>query len=141
MKYNGIELEPITEPQIFDPPKEMLVWDSENDTPIVRRVWGIAPKEAHDTYPVRCINPTGYRYCAEIPQTKSKRATYLQLAEWLAKGNGTWKLNSTKFADIGFSLHIDEEKRELEEGKFLIRPFGTTEWLESTLENMGMEDK
>lgn len=26
MKYKGIELKEITEPQIFDPPKKMLVW-------------------------------------------------------------------------------------------------------------------
>ena len=31
MKYKGIELKEITEPQIFNPPKKMLVWDREQD--------------------------------------------------------------------------------------------------------------
>lgn len=41
---------------------------------------------------------------------------------------------------MSFTLHIDEENCELLEGEFLIRPFGTTEWLEPTLDNMGMEE-
>lgn len=27
MKYKGIELKEVTEPQLFDPPKKMLVWE------------------------------------------------------------------------------------------------------------------
>lgn len=30
MKYKGVELKPITTPQAFNPPKEMLVWDVED---------------------------------------------------------------------------------------------------------------
>ena len=140
MKYNGIELEPITKPQIFDPPKEMLVWDSKDDSPIVRRVWGIAPKEVHHTYPVRCVNPMGYQYCAEIPQHKPKRATYSQLVEWLAKGNGVWKSIEAGYLSDSLCPHENILEKEVDDNT-RIRPFGTTEWLEPTLENMGMENK
>lgn len=137
MKYNGIELTPITTPQIFDPPKEMLVWDENYNAPLIQHVVAIT---SNNNFCVITVDSV-YSYCAEIPKQKTKRATYLQLAEWLAKGNGMWRRNPTKFADIGFSLHIDEENRELEEGEFSIRPFGTTEWLEPTLDNMEIEDK
>lgn len=137
MKYNGQEIEPITTPQIFDPPRKMLVWDCGYDKPIIKPVCAITRREQ---YPV-ISDDSSFEFCAEIQKREPKRATYLQLAEWLAKGNGIWRKNSTKFADTSFTLHIDEENRELEEGEFLIRPFGITEWLEPTLENMGMEDK
>ena len=137
MKYNGQEIEPITTQQIFDPPRRMLVWDSACGTPLIERVCAITIRKP---FPVITVESC-YDYCAEIPKQKPKRATYLQLAEWLAKGNGICRKNPTKFADTSFTLHIDEENRELEEGEFLIRPFGITEWLEPTLENMGMEDK
>lgn len=29
MKYKEMDLKEITEPQIFDPPKKMVVWDSQ----------------------------------------------------------------------------------------------------------------
>lgn len=138
MKYNRIELTHITTPQIFDPPKEMLVWDENYNAPLIQHVVAITSNNNFRVITVDSI----YSYCAAIPEEpKPKRATYLQLAEWLAKGNGMCRRNPTKFADIGFSLHIDEENRELEECEFSIRPFGTTEWLEPTLENMKMENK
>ena len=28
MEYKGIELKEVTEPQLFNPPKRMLVWDN-----------------------------------------------------------------------------------------------------------------
>lgn len=86
-----------------------------------------------------------YEYCAEIPKQEPKqepkRVTNLQLTEWLAKGNGVWKRknnDSTIYINSSFFEDLEEE----EVGDFiLIRPFGTKEWLEPTLENMGMEDK
>ena len=125
----------------------MLVWDENYNAPLIQHVVAITSNNNFRVITVDssysyCAAISSYSYCAAIPEEpKPKRATYLQLAEWLAKGNGMWRRNPTKFADIGFSLHIDEENRELEEGEFSIRPFGTTEWLEPTLENMEMEDK
>lgn len=76
------------------------------------------------------------------PQPKPKRATYLQLAEWLAKGNGMFKEDiSAIYSYTSFSLDTDEENREIRECEIVIRPFGTTKWLEPTLENMGIKEK
>lgn len=38
INYNGMELEEVTTPQIFDPPQEMLVIDELDDKPIKKRV-------------------------------------------------------------------------------------------------------
>lgn len=137
MKYNGIELEPITKPQVFNPPKEMLVWDNVFCEPHIELVWGIAP--ANFEFPIRCVGNGYYQNCAEIPE-KTKRATNLQLVEWLAKGNGVFK---NKGGDtMCVNLYLPESKADIEvDENYVIRPFGTTEWIEPTLENMGMEDE
>lgn len=135
MKYNGIELTPITEPQIFNPPKEMIVWDREGNTPQKNLVCAITTRR---DYPI--ITFTSYfNFCAEIPEEpKPKRATNIQLSEWLAKGNGMWKRkNNDSTIYINYSFFEDLEEDEVDDD-VLIRPFGTTEWLEPTLENMGM---
>lgn len=137
MKYNGQELQPITKPQIFDPPKEMLVWDSCIDEPKIRLVWAISPSDIHQRYKVCCDKGGRYIYCAEIPQAKQKLATNIQLMEWLAKGNGIWRNRNER--NVRTFIYGDSESLEDEvEDGILIRPFGTKEWLEPTLENMGM---
>lgn len=137
MKYNGQELTPITEPQIFDPPKEMLVWDSGSIKPRIDVVCAITTR---NIYQVITLD-TYYEYCAEIPEEpKPKRATNLQLIEWLAKGNGMWKRKNDSSVFISASFFEDSLDKEVEDF-ILIRPFGSTEWLEPTLENMGMEEK
>lgn len=134
MKYNGQELTPITTPQIFDPPKEMLVWDSGSTLPRTEVVCAITMR---NLYQVITLN-SYYEYCAEIPEEpKPKRATNIQLIEWLAKGNGVWKRknNSSILTDTScYEASLEEEV----EASILILPFGTTEWLEPTLDNMGM---
>jgi hypothetical protein len=84
MKYNGIELTPITTPQVFNPPKEMLVWDVEYKEPVIEPVCAITG--SHHYQVVTCS--TCYDYCAKIPdEPKLKRVTQLQLMEWLVNGN------------------------------------------------------
>lgn len=135
MKYKGIELTPITTPQIFDPPKEMLVWECSFTEPAVKHVYAIT---GNPYYPV-VTTKSCYDYCAEIPEElKPKRATNLQLMEWLAKGNGMWKEKNG--SPVSIRVYFFEDSLEKEVDDFvLIRPFGTTEWLEPTLENMGLE--
>lgn len=137
MKYHGIELQPITKPQIFDPPKELLVWDREDDTPKVQVVWGIAPNKVYSLYCVLSLQGS-YKYCAEIPQPpQPKRATFKQLVEWLARGNGVFLYGDC--VRMHLILTLDGENDIIEEG-YKIRPFGSTEWLDPTLDNMGMEE-
>lgn len=139
MKYDGQELTPITTPQIFDPPRRMLVWDSGSHKPRIELVWGIAPASAKSEFPIHCVGNVHYEICAEIPQTKPKRATGIQLAEWLAKGNGMWKGEGAEYVSDSISPHQDVLEKEVGDD-ILILPFGTTDWLEPTLENMGMEE-
>lgn len=139
MKYNGIELTPITEPQIFDPPKEMLVWCFDNHCETARKdmVCAITIRES---LPIIGLNDS-YNFCAEIPQQQSNRATNIQFTEWLAKGNGVWRRKNNDSSIYINSSFFEELEEEEVEDFILIRPFGTKEWLEPTLENMGMEEK
>lgn len=135
MKYKGQELQEITAPHIFNPPKPMLVWDGEWDEPKIKEVWGIAPPLAGQRFPVMgTVTNSNYKHCAEIP--KPKRATYLQLAEWIAKGNGVFLYGETVRMNITFLL---KDENDVLEAGYKIRPFGAKEWVEPTLENMGME--
>lgn len=138
MKYHGIELVPVTKSQIFDPPRKMLVWDDSFAEPRTALVWGIAPASANNDYPVHCADDSYYKYCAEIPQTKPKRATVIQLAEWLAKGNGMWKRAADDAIFMSLTINHNKDAEEDVDDDILIRPFGTTEWVEPTLENMRM---
>lgn len=137
MKYNGIELEPITEQQLFIPPRRMVVWDRDSSTPRIELVCAITMRKIYRVITVEsCCD-----YCADIPEEpKPKRATYIQLIEWLAKGNGVYRFSENAGIGMDISVADGSENTVLSPG-MKIRLFGTTEWLEPTLENMGMEDK
>lgn len=131
MNYKGQELEPITEPQIFDPPRRMLVWDNNYHEPHIEEVCAITNRKGY-----KVITQYGmYEYCAKIPE--QKRATNIQLMQWLAGGNGIWKIRNSNQAFIKASFDIDVLEEEVE-AFVIIRPFGSTEWLEPTLDNMGL---
>ena len=88
MKYKGIELKEVTEPQIFDPPKEMLVWDNEVGCPSRANVYAIVSRK---DFSVICEYST-WRHCAEIQEDhESKLVICRELASWLAEGNGEVK--------------------------------------------------
>lgn len=138
MKYNGQELTPITKPQIFDPPKKMLVWDDYFTKPYVTPVCAITGSRHHQVVTTLSC----YSYCAEIPQepkTTSKRATNLQLAEWLARGKGLWKSKGMVYLSDSIAPHQDSLEKEVGDD-ILIYPFKSLIWLEPTLENMGLEE-
>lgn len=66
--YLGYEIEVVTEPQIFNPPKKMLVWDFVDDIKI-KEVWAIAPRETNYRTPVHCtLFGECFKHCAEIPK-------------------------------------------------------------------------
>ena len=66
----------------------------------------------------------------EIPKP-APIMNFTQLAEWLAKGNGQTKRCGTEtvYASINYSLDDDMKTDE-----FLIRPWGSTEWIIPTLD-------
>ena len=134
MKYKGIELKEVTEPQIFDPPKKMLVWwhyERINELD----VYAITSRK---DFPVICENST-WKHCAEIPEVlESKLATYRELARWLSEGNGEVMCSETICSNWNYSN--DEENKYLDES-FTVRKWDDTEWHKPTREYLGLEDK
>ena len=59
--------------------------------------------------------------------------TNQQLSEWLAKGHGQAKFSDSRVIFSGFSFDEGEEDEAVNED-FLIRPWGTDEWIKPTVE-------
>ena len=134
MKYKGIELEEVTEPQLFAPPKKMLVWDNCSNIAEID-VYAIVSRE---DFRVICEN-SSWRHCAEIPEVlESKLVTYRELARWLSEGNGEVMWSKTICSNWNYSN--DDENEALDES-FTVRKWDDTEWHKPTREYLGLEDK
>ena len=133
MKYNGIELVEITTPQIFDPQKEMLVWDDAQNTPNRGEVCAI----------IKCKNKTlaitsnliTYAHCAEIP--KPRRATNRELVKWLSAGHGEYA-NQIGLVTNAFTYDESETNKEVRKD-IVIRTWEDTAWHEPTVDYMGIQ--
>ena len=133
MEYKGIELTEVTKPQIFDPPKKMLVWDCYGDE-VELEVYAITTRKDSN---VICEN-TAWSHCAEIPEvTESKLVTYRELTRWLAEGNGEVKGAISVSTNLTYA--IDQENEILSEN-FYVRKWDDTEWHKPTREYLGLED-
>ncbi len=132
MKYKGIELEEITEPQSFNQPKPMLVWDSDEKCPCVLNVCAIVKREDFRVITER----SAWRHCAEIPEPKP--VTFRELSRWLAEGKGEVNCSNTCCQNWNYS--IKNENEPLSE-KFSVRKWSDTEWHKPTREYLGLEDK
>ena len=131
MEYKGIELKEVTEPQIFIPPKKMLVWGRyESITEL--DVYAITSRK---DFPVICENST-WRHCAEIPE--QKKVTNRELACWLAGGNGEAKIVNNVFINWTYG-EIEADKNV--EDNVSVRKWDDTEWHKPTREYLGLEDK
>ena len=133
MEYKGIELKEVTEPQLFDPPKKMLVWGRyKNITEL--NVYAIVGRK---DFPVICENST-WRHCAEIPKVPElELVTYRELASWLAEGNGEVMWANNVLSNWNYST--DEESKALDES-LSVRKWDDTEWHKPTREYLGLED-
>lgn len=136
MKYKGIKLKEITEPQVFNPPKKMLVWDREIDVnPIERYVYAIVNRGA-DSCPVICQYAT-WKHCAEIPKVPGL-VTNRELARWLAEGNGQFRRILTTAST--FTYANEDEDNSVDEF-IAVRKWDDNEWYKPTREYLGLEDK
>lgn len=146
------KLEEVTTPQIFDPPKLMLVWDIDrpaftNDIPNLskRKVIAILPKVFANNI-VLTINHENryhsYAHCAEIPDPpKPRRATNRELARWLAQGNGEYKEIITDHECCMTYFYYSDRGRDVELQKGIrVRKWEDTEWHEPDVFYMGLED-
>ena len=133
MEYKGIELKEITEPQLFDPPKKMLVWENyENITDL--NVYAIVSRK---DFPVICENTT-WQHCAEIPEVpESNPVNYRELARWLSECNGEVMWANNVLSNWNYST--DEENKALDESLY-VRKWDDTEWHKPTREYLGLED-
>lgn len=147
MKYKGIELKEITTSQIFDPPKEMLVWNYVDSTPFKVTVHAIV---ASKTFPV-IAKEGDYQYCAEIPEEpKPRRVTNRELSKWLAKGHGECmnpNSDSYSYADLSkanlssstYTYGGISEANKKVPFYVKVRKWDDDEWHEPTVDYMGIE--
>ena len=137
MEYNGIKLTEVTESQIVEPPKKMLVWDF--DPGIVLKADVLAIVNGRESgYPV--IATTGsYRHCAEIPEApKPRRATSRELSKWLAKGYGECR-NQISGCVSNYWVY-DEKYSDLTVTTCVrVRKWDDIYWHEPTVDYMGIE--
>lgn len=137
MKYKGIELKEFTsdEPIAFDPPREMFVWDNSNTEPRKAEVYAYLPGRSPR---VQC-NDFEWYHCAEIPEEpKPRRATNLELAKWLAQGNGDVRSLDTGNIYHDFIYPDGEDDTDCE-AIISVRKWDDKEWHEPTADYMGLE--
>ena len=138
MEYNGIELKEFAsdKPVLFDTPKKMLVWDEGFDDALVLDVFAYLPWR-----PLPVIGHTStWKYCAEIPEEpKPRRATNMELAKWLAQGNGQYSEEDETYIWTYFA-YVDGDD-DCECSKYiLIRKWDDKEWHEPTADYMGLKE-
>ena len=131
MEYNGIELKEIITSQIFDPPKEMLVWDYVDSAPFKMPVHAIV---ASKTFPV-IAEEGDYQYCAEIPETP--RVTNRELSKWLAKGHGEYRNQIGAVSNL--YIYVDLETDVAVPSYIRVRKWDDADWHEPTVDYMGIE--
>lgn len=76
-----------------------------------------------------------FEYRVKPKEEKPKRMTNMQLAEWCAKGNGTWSHEPSKFRSR-YHYFWFSERAENEEvcPSIIIRPWGSDEWVAPTID-------
>ena len=133
MEYKGIELKEVTKPQIFDPPKKMLVCDSYSSL-VKLDVYAIVNRK---DFPVICENST-WQHCAEIPEApEQKPVTHRELARWVAEGNG--EIKNDKSVCPNWNYWVENENKAISD-RLLVRKWDDTEWHKPTREYLGLED-
>lgn len=139
MKYKGKELKEITTPQVFDPPKQMFVWNSGmvemNQEPYKETVYAVVKIRTHY---VAITSSDQWEYCAEIPEEpKPRRVTNRELAKWLTVGSGEYR-NQIGLVSNYYTYDESETDREVC-GHFKVRKWDDIEWHEPTVDYMGID--
>ena len=137
MKYKGIELKEFTseKPVVFDPPKRMLVWDYDDETPTEVEVLAFIPNRYHKAIGQMSV----FIHCAEIPAKGSELATNRELAKWLAQGNGQYheSFGCRTWTDHCYKIGVDDEVCS---NLIKVRKWGDREWHKPTREYLGLDD-
>lgn len=149
INYNGMELEEVTTPQIFDPPRECIAWDNPADFNghvfYERSVIAILPKSSGSGYRVICSGTQSFRHCALLPDPpKPRRAKNRELSRWLAQGNGEWKSEGPVGEEDQCSfdyVYLERYGDYKIDCDILVRKWSDTEWHEPDVEYLGINDK
>lgn len=142
MQYKGIELVEITEPQIFDPPKTMVVWRDDGKEPIIDEVIAIFAKSCNFQYRVVLNDCSFYSHCAFIPEKPAPRmATNRELSKWLAQGNGQVSKveDGVMYTSSSWDYHRKDDSFVKEEYRLRVRKWDDTDWHEPTIDYLGLE--
>lgn len=143
IKYKGMELEEITEPQIFDPPRKCFVWDYHIEEGETRDVLSIFPESSGFSDRVYTTTGTSFKHCAMLKEKAApRRFTNRELAKWLSHGKGEWRYGDSDrvHANIGFGYDCNKQ-HEIVDEKVKIRKWDDTEWHEPTVDYIGIEEK
>ena len=137
INYNGMELEEVTTPQIFDPPRRCVVFDSYDEKKsIIRNVVAVLPASFNECGGVLSViteEKQYWKHCALLPDPpKPRRATNRELSRWLAQGNGEC-LGSQDDADTAWNYPMECSNMPLREGA-KVRRWDDTEWHEPTVD-------
>lgn len=137
INYKGMELEEITKPQIFDPPKKCVVFDSyDGKKSVIRNVVAVLPASFDKT--VITEEKLYWKHCALLPDPpKPRRATNRELSRWLAQGKGEC-LGSQDDADTAWNYPMESSNAPLREGA-KVRKWSDTEWNEPDVFYMEIE--
>lgn len=138
INYNGMELEEVTTPQIFDPPQEMLVIDEDDDKPIKKKVAAIlATGYCHN---VVATDETFWQRCFRIPDPpKPRRATNRELSRWLAQGNG--EIGNISDCVMAYHSYGKLAGDSPVWSEIKVRKWSDTEWHEPTVDYLFGGDK
>ena len=144
IEYNGMELEETTEPQIFDPPKKCVVFDSYDETKsVVRNVVAVLPASFNKGVGMQSViteEKQYWKHCAILPEKPApRRAAWLELAKWCATGNGLVYDDNRGKIDTGVMFEPKHSKEPVEEGIF-VRKWDDTKWHLPTVDYMGIEE-
>lgn len=134
MTYNGMELEEVKEPQVFDAPKEMLAWGTGH--PTKRMIVAILPGgTAVD------IDRNWLSHCAYVPERPApRRATNRELSRWCAEGKGQIHYVGAANAHSFYSYQHEADEAYVT-ADVKVRKWDDDGWHEPTLEYLGLEDK
>ena len=149
INYNGMELEEVTTPQIFDPPKKCVVFDSYDEKKsIIRNVVAVLPASFNECGGILSViteEKQYWKHCAILPDhPKPRRATNRELARWLAQGNGEWKLEGPVGEEDQCSsdfVYLEINEKYKLDCDVLVRKWSDTEWHEPTVDYMFGGDK
>lgn len=135
MEYQGKELTEFkpTETVFFNPPKRMLVWDSNSSEPTGNDV--VAFITSRENFPVVAVRHT-WMHCAEIPE--QKLASNRELSRWLAEGKGEVMDQDGLFTS--WFYWKGKEDSPVKDSLF-VRKWKDTEWRKPTREYLELEDK